>query len=242
MDNILIKISGELFAKQVKQKKASSQDDAFFVDKTFIKNVTQQIKTLQKKFNIGIVIGGGNIFRGDINGKQLGLPEQSSHQIGMIATMINAIILRNFLESSKIKTTHFSSFCCPQIAQTIRQDKIKNALQKKECIIFSGGTGNPYFTTDTTAILRALQIEAKLVLKATKVDGVYDSDPNINKNAKILKKISYEQVIKKDLKVMDLTAITLAKQHNIKIKVFNLFKPNALIKVIQDKNFGSTVS
>jgi len=242
MDTILIKISGELFAKPVNTEKASSQDDAFSVNKKLIENICQQIKTVQQNFNVGIVIGGGNIWRGDVNGKQLNLTEQSSHQIGMIATIMNAIVLQNFLENSKIKTTHFSSFCCPQTARTIRQDKIKNALQKNECLIFSGGTGNPYFTTDTTAVLRALQIDAKLVLKATKVDGVYDSDPTTNKNAKILKTISYEEMIKNNLKVMDLTAITLAKQHNLKIKVFNLFDEEAIIKVIRDENFGSTVS
>jgi len=242
MDTILIKISGELFAKSTNKEKASSLDGAFSVNKKLIENICQQIKTVQQGFNIGIVIGGGNIWRGDVNGKQLNLTEQSSHQIGMISTIINGIVLQNFLENSKIKTTHFSSFCCPQITRTIRQDKIKNALQKNECLIFSGGTGNPYFTTDTTAILRALQIDAKLILKATKVDGVYDSDPATNKNAKILKKISYEEMIKNNLKVMDLTAITLAKQHNLKIKVFNLFEEDSIIKVIQDKNFGSTVS
>ncbi|MFH1643677.1 MAG: UMP kinase [bacterium] len=237
MKTILLKISGEIFNTQ----KASSTDGAFSLNKDLIKNIAKQIKELQKKYNIGIVIGGGNIFRGGINGKQLEITQTTSHQIGMLATIINATLFKSFLENEKIKCSHLCSFYCPQITKIINQNNIDEALTKKECIIFSGGTGNPFFTTDTTATLRALQINADIVLKATKVDGIFDSDPEKNKNAKLIKKISFDDFIKNNLKVIDLTAITLAKENNLKIKIFNLFENNSIIKAVKEKNFGSLI-
>ena len=238
MKNILLKISGEIFNKE----KASSQGGAFSLNKDFVKNIVKQIKTLQKDHNIGIVIGGGNLFRGSINGNQLDLTQNSSHKIGMLSTVINGIILKDLFEKEKLKSELFTSFFCPQIAKIIDEENIKKSLSEKKCLIFSGGTGNPYFTTDTTAVLRALQIESTLVLKATKVNGIYDKDPISNKSAKLIKKISFDDFIKNDLQVMDLTAITLAKQNKIKIKVFNLFENNSIVKAIKEKDFGSTIN
>lgn len=238
MKTILLKISGEVFNSQ----KAPSKSGAFCMDKKLIKNIALQIKKLQKNYNIGIVIGGGNLFRGDKNGKQLGITSTSSHQIGMLATVINGILLKDFFEKEKIECNLFSSFFCPQIANTIEIDSINKDLHKNKCLIFSGGTGNPYFTTDTTAILRALQIGSSLVLKATKVDGVYDKDPQKNKTAKLIKKISFDQILQKNLAIMDLTAITLAKQNDVKIKVFNLFKTDSILKAVKEKDFGTIIT
>ncbi len=238
MKHILLKISGEVFNTE----KASSKGGAFSVNKDLIKNIAKQIKSLQKNYNIGIVIGGGNLFRGTTNGKQFSLTPNTSHQIGMLSTIINGTILKDLFEKEKIQTEHLTSIVCPQITKIINTENITQSLNEKKCIIFSGGTGNPYFTTDTTAVLRALQIGSTLVLKATKVDGIYDKDPIKNKNAKLIKKISFSDFIKKDLQVMDLTAITLAKQNNIKIKVFNLFENNSIVKAIKENNFGSTIN
>ena len=238
MKTILLKISGEVFNSQ----KASSKSGAFCMDKKLIKNIALQIKKLQKDYKIGVVIGGGNLFRGDKDGKQLGITSATAHQIGMLSTVINGIMLKDFFEKEKIECTLFSSFFCPQIANTIETDSINEALRENKCLIFSGGTGNPYFTTDTTAILRALQIGSSLVLKATKVDGVYDKDPEKSKTAKLIKKTSYEKVLQENLKVMDLTAITLAKQNNVKIKVFNLFKTDSILIAIKEKDFGTTIT
>lgn len=227
MKNIIIKLSGECFA-----------------DHSLLKEIVLQIKELKKKHGLGIVVGAGNIFRGDQHGKALQLRQTTAHSAGMIATIINGLILQDLLKQSNVESELFSAIPCPEICQTIQQSKIDCALSKNKCLIFVGGTGNPFFTTDTNAILRALQIGAQEVWKGTKVDGIYSKDPmkNKKKDVELYKKISYEKVINKKLCIMDLTAITLAQDHNIKIRVFNLFEKNALIKASKDKDFGSIIS
>ena len=227
MKNILIKISGELFSD-------SSSD--------LISNVIQQIKALKKSYNIGIVLGAGNIFRGSEHGSKLGIKKTTAHTAGMVATIINGLIFQDLLEKEGISTQLFSAINCPSVACTIKQKTIDDSIAKNKCLIFVGGTGNPFFTTDTNAILRALQIGAQEVWKATKVDGIYSSDPIKNKDSKLYKKITYKEVVEQNLKIMDQTAITLAQEHNIKIRVFNIFKKDALIKVCLDETVGSYIS
>ena len=232
MDAILIKLSGELFSKD-----PSPNGEGFF-----IKKIIPQIKELKNKYKIGFVIGGGNIFRGSLQGKTLGLSQTSAHVAGMVATITNGIILQDMLQQENIPVTLFSAIHTPQVTQSIRPDKINTALQDNNCLIFVGGTGNPFFTTDTNAVLRALQINATQVWKCTKVDGIYTDDPMQNKDSKLIKEITYQEVMEKGLKVMDLTAITLAKENNIKIKVFNLFENNSIIKAVKEKNCGSLIT
>lgn len=227
MKNIIIKLSGECFVEQL-----------------FLKELVSQIKELKKTYKLGIVVGAGNIFRGNQHGKAFKLRQTTAHSAGMIATIINGLILHDLLKQNNVKADLFSAISCPGICQTIQQDKVDYALQENKCLIFAGGTGNPFFSTDTNAILRALQIDAQEVWKATKVDGIYSDDPEKIKTKQIefYKKISYEKVIEKKLRIMDLTAITLAQGNKIKIRVFNLFEKNALLTASKDKNFGSIIS
>lgn len=227
MKNIIIKLSGESF-----------------IEKSFLKELVTQIKELKKTNKLGIIVGAGNIFRGNQHGKALHLRETTAHYAGMVATIINGLILQDLLNQEEVETELFSAIPCPEVCQTIQQSKIDCALKKNKCLIFVGGTGNPFFSTDTNAILRALQIDAQEVWKGTKVDGIYSDDPEKNKSKKLelYKKISYDKVIEKKLRIMDLTAITLAQDHKINIRVFNLFDKNALLKANKDKNFGSIIS
>lgn len=225
MEKIVIKISGELFASTDKLNK-----------------VVNQIKKLSSKIKIGIVVGAGNIFRGSQQGKEFGLNAPVGDNAGMLATIINGLILKDLLEKKDVLVKILTAIPVPTIADNITQEKINCTLKNNKVIIFVGGTGNPFFTTDTNAVLRALQIGALTVLKGTKVDGVFDSDPTNIKKTKLLKKLSFDDFLTKNLQVMDMTAITLAKKHKLKIKVFNIFEKNSLIKVVQDPEFGSTIS
>lgn len=222
---ILIKLSGELFSAK----------------KELINAITSNIKELLAFCKIGVVVGGGNFFKGSREGKELGLKESTGHIIGMLATIMNGLTLQELLDNVGVKTELFSAMQCDQVAKAISPGAIKSALAENKCLIFAGGTGNPFFTTDTNSVLRALQIDASEVWKATNVDGVYDMDPNENKNAKLLKQLRHQEAIEKNLRIMDLTAMTLAKEHSMKIRVFNMLKENALLEAYKNPDFGSTV-
>ncbi|MBU4269266.1 UMP kinase [Candidatus Dependentiae bacterium] len=224
MEKIVVKISGELFV---------ATDN--------LRNVIDQIKIISNNYNIGIVVGAGNIFRGVQNGKTLGIKRETGDIAGMVATMVNGLVLRDMLESANIKTKILTSIDCPSVADKITSEKINCAFDGDKVIIFVGGTGNSYFTTDTNAVLRGLQIGAKQLLKGTKVDGLFDKDPKTNKDAKLIKNIKFDTVLEKKLKVMDLTAIAMALENNIKIRIFNIFEHNSIIKLLNDSNFGSTI-
>jgi len=230
MKKVILKISGELF-----------NTTNGYVNKDVIDNLITQIKILQKTHYIGIVIGGGNFFRGGHAGKELGLRQPTADTIGMLATVMNGLILHELFEKSGIAATVLSAIDMPTITQPINQDTIDQALYTGKCLIFVGGTGNPYFTTDTNAVIRGLQMGAQEVWKATKVDFVYNTDPHINKNAIPLKQLTYTTVLEQNLKIMDLTAMTLAQENNMTIRVFNLFTPQALVHVAQNHEFGSTI-
>lgn len=230
MNFVLIKLSGEaLFGGS-----ATASSD-------FALSVIKQIKDLQKTHTFGVVIGGGNFFRASKQGVALELSQPAADSAGMLATAMNGLILQDLFAKMQVETVVLSAFEIPGICTKISDQNIRSALSDKKIIIFIGGTGNPFFTTDTCAVLRALQIGAKSVWKATNVDGIYDSDPHTNAAAKYLKKISYSEFINQNLKALDMTAISLAQTYGVKIRVFNLFAENALHKAASDLDFGSTI-
>jgi len=224
MNPLLIKISGELFSNE-----------------SSINTIIAQIKALTNKQKVGIVIGGGNFFRGASDKSKLGLTASSADMIGMLSTMVNGIMLNDLLAQQGVSCKLLSALVYPSVADVANHKEITHALEQHDCIIFVGGTGNPFFTTDTNAVLRALQIGADQVWKATKVDGVYDNDPLINKSAKRYSVITYQEALDKNLKIMDKTAITLAQEHSVQIRVFDLFADNALLQASKDPKFGSKI-
>ncbi len=227
MKTILLKISGELLSG------ANAADS--------IKSIATQIKSLENEVRFGIVIGGGNFFRGRSEGKKLGLRPMVADTAGMLATVMNGVILEDIFTQHDIKVKHISSLHLPAIAPHISNRVLDDAHYKKTCLIFSGGTSNPYFSTDTNAIIRALQMNAACVWKATTVDGLYAEDPNKNTTSKPIKQTNFDDVIAKKLAVMDLTAITLASEHKLPIRIFNLSAPDALIQAARDDDFGSII-
>lgn len=204
-------------------------------------NLIDQIKQLQHTHQFGIVIGGGNFFRGDQNSKQLGLEQSVGHHVGMVATMMNGLIIQNLLEQQNLSAELFCALECPQIGNAISQQAIDAALQENKIMVFTGGTGNPFFTTDTNAVLRSLQIKADEIWKGTSIDGVYTKDPQKHVDAKKLSNVTFAQAIEQNLGIMDLTAYAMAEQYKQRIRIFDIFAPNALLNAANDKNFGSTI-
>lgn len=236
MKTLLIKVSGELFSYHRDDKSTTPS-----LDNQLIANVIKQIKTLSAQHRVGLVIGGGNFFRGVKNNLSLGLQQTAAHNVGMLSTIVNGVVLQDLLTQHNVPSVLLSAFSCPDIAEPLSQNAIDNAFMQHKCIIFVGGTGNPFFTTDTNAVLRALQIGATEVWKATKVDGIYESDPVTDTNAPFYPTISYQEVLDKQLTIMDRTAITLAQEQGIPIRVFNLFTPQAFHKALENPEFGSTI-
>lgn len=245
MESVLIKLSGE-FLCNIKgnniERDYTKDGNAISFDHAQLKNFAEQIKKLSKNYKLGIVIGGGNFFRASKQGKQLKMHQPSADAVGMLATVMNGMILQDILKQSNLESVVLSSFLVDSIVPRINQTLIDSALNENKIVIFVGGTGNPFFTTDTNAVLRALQIGAKEVWKATKVDGVYSADPVVDKKAKKIKTIKYAKVLENNLKIIDSTAITLAAGNSVKIRIFNVFEKDALLKVASDSNFGSTIS
>jgi uridylate kinase len=235
MKPILLKLSGELF-NETKNGKGTG-----CIDVEHAHELIKQIKELTTTNHISIVVGGGNFFRGAKEGSQLGLRPAVADQVGMMATVMNGIILQELFTQLHVPCVLMSAVRVPGLAHLIEQTAIDRAQKEGKVIIFAGGTGNPCFSTDTNAMIRAVQVGAKMVLKATKVDGVYDSDPILNSNAKRLTKISYQYALDNKLQVMDLTAIVLAQQHGITLRIFSLYEDNALVRVIKHDDFGSTI-
>jgi len=190
---------------------------------------------------MGIVVGGGNIFRGNM-AEQFGFARTPADHVGMLATTINGLILGQILSEKGCKVRVMSALNFDGIVECYNWSHAMHSLKKGQIVIFVGGTGNPYFTTDTTAAMRASEIEAQVLFKGTKVDGVYDSDPVVNKDAMKIDKISFSEVLQKNLKVMDATAIALCRENHIPIHVFDLFKEGALKKAILEKNGGTIVN
>ena len=229
---ILLKLSGE----------ALMGDGSFGIDSTVLKAVAKEVRSVQKLgVEIAIVIGGGNIFRG-LNASEYGMGRVPADQMGMLATVINAIALGEALNKMGTETRIMSALDMNKIAEPYIRERAISHLEKKRIIILGAGTGNPYFSTDTAAALRAMEVHAEVLLKATKVDGVFEADPEENPEAKPFRKITYQEVMRKNLKVMDMTAISLAMGQNLPIIVFNLKKKDNIKKVVSGQNVGTSIS
>lgn len=228
---ILLKLSGE--ALQGKEDLGISVDSLKVISKEIV-----EIHNLGVE--IAIVMGGGNIFRG-IAGAAIGMDRSAADYMGMLATVINSLALQDSLEGEGIVTRVQSAIEIKQVAEPYIRRRAIRHLEKHRVVIFAAGTGNPFFTTDTAATLRAREIGADVILKATKVDGIYDKDPLKHKDAKMFKQLSYMEVLNKDLKVMDATAISLCREGKIPIIVFNMFESGNIYRIIMGEDIGSVV-
>lgn len=189
---------------------------------------------------LAIVVGGGNIFRG-IAASAYGMDRTTADHMGMLATLMNSLALQNMLEKQGIHTRVLTAISMHEVAEPYILRRAVRHLEKGRVVIFAAGTGNPYFTTDTAAVLRAQEIHAQIILKATKVDGLYDSDPVENSSARLFKRISYMEVLERQLKVMDMTAISLAMDNKLPLSVFNLNKKGNIKKVVCGEEVGSLI-
>jgi uridylate kinase len=229
---ILLKLSGE----------ALMGDESFGIDSTVLKAVASEVRNVQKLgVEIAIVIGGGNIFRG-LNASEFGIGRVPADQMGMLATVINTIALGEALNKMGTETRIMSALDMNKIAEPYIRERAISHLEKKRIVILGAGTGNPYFSTDTAAALRAMELQAQVLLKATKVDGVFEADPEQNRQAKPFRKITYKEVMRRNLKVMDMTAVSLAMGQNLPIIVFNLKKKGNIKKVVSGQNVGTSIS
>lgn len=228
---ILLKISGE----------AMMGDQAYGVDPATVDFIAKEIKdAVSMGVEVAIVIGGGNIFRG-VEASMKGIERASADYMGMLATVINALALQNYLEKYGVPTRVQSAIEMKELAEPYIRRKAIRHLEKGRTVIFAAGTGNPYFTTDTAASLRAMEIDAEVILKATKVDGVYSSDPVKDPTATKYRTVTYIDVLKKGLSIMDSTAISLCMDNNLPIVVFNLRGKKSIRKIIEGKKIGTLV-
>jgi len=238
--NSMQKVYNRIFLKLSGESLMGRQD--FGIDPETLKEFASEIAEVHRLgVQIGIVIGGGNIFRG-IEAAAYQIDKVSGDQMGMLATVINCIALQNALEAEGVPTRLQSAIKMEQIAESVIRRRAVRHLEKNRVVLFGAGTGNPYFTTDTAAALRAIEVEAELVIKGTRVDGIYDSDPEKNPDAKKFETISYRDVLEKNLRVMDLTAITLCQENNLPIKVINFNERGNLKRLVLGENIGSTVT
>ena len=211
------------------------------IDPKRIKSYSKEISELVKTgVEIAIVIGGGNIFRG-LSAASNGMDRVQADYMGMLATIMNALSLQSCLEQINLPTRVQSAISMSQIAEPYIKRKAVRHLEKNRIVIFAAGTGNPFFSTDTAASLRASEMGCSKILKATKVNGIYDSDPNVDKNAKLINNITYSEVISKNLRVMDMTAISLAKESSIPIYITNIFEENSLIRALKEEGNYSKI-
>lgn len=230
-ERILIKLSGE----------ALMGETGYGIDVSTINFISKEIKKIAKlDYEICIIIGGGNIFRG-VKGASQGIDRSTSDYMGMLATIMNALSLQSCLEKINLPTRVQSAISMSQIAEPYIKRKAVRHLEKKRIVIFAAGTGNPFFSTDTAASLRASEMGCTKIIKATKVNGIFDSDPNLDKNAKLIKDITYSEVITKNLRVMDLTAISLAKESGIPIYITNIFEQDSLIRALKEEGNYSKI-
>lgn len=230
-NRVLLKLSGE----------ALMGDKSFGIDQKVVQYIANELKGISPLgVQVAIVIGGGNIFRG-LEASAEGMERTSADYMGMLATVLNALALQDALEKNGMPTRVQSAIEMQELAEPYIRRRAIRHLEKNRLVIFAAGTGNPYFTTDTAAALRSVEIGADVILKATKVDGVYDSDPVKNPSARKFSTISYINVLKKGLKVMDSTAISLCMDNNLPIIVFNLMKKNNIRKTLEGKKTGTIV-
>ena len=231
MKRYLLKLSGEALIGKYD----------YGIDPDVVSEISLNIVDVTKTNNqLAVVVGGGNIFRG-AGLAEAGLDRVTGDNIGMLATVINSLALQDAIEKLGIQCRVMSAVRINQISEDYIRRRAIRHLEKNRVVIFAAGTGNPFFTTDTAASLRAIEINADMVLKATKVDGVYNKDPENHKDAKLYKELSYNQVISKELKVMDTTAIVLCKENGIPLRVFNMLKKGALMSIINGEDTGTII-
>lgn len=229
---IVLKLSGE----------ALMGNQGFGISPDVIKYVAEEVRSI---FDLGVqialVVGGGNIFRG-IAASSFDMDRSSADHMGMLATVINSLALQDALEKKGVQTRVQTAISINEVAEPYILRRAVRHLEKGRVVIFAAGTGNPYFTTDTAAVLRAQEIHAEILLKATKVDGIFDSDPVVNKKAKFIKTITYREALEKQLKVMDMTAISLAMDNQLPVVVFNLKEKGNIRKVVCGENIGTRIT
>lgn len=228
---VLLKLSGE----------ALLGDRSYGIDPKRIAQYAKEIKSVTELgLEVAVVIGGGNIFRG-VSAASNGIDRVQGDYMGMLATVINGMALQSALEEENVQTRLQTAIKIEAVAEPYIKRKAVRHLEKKRVVIFGGGTGNPFFTTDSAAVLRAIEISADVILKGTRVDGVYDSDPEKNENAIQYDTISFNDVIKKNLKIMDSTAFTLSQENNLPIIVFNMNKSGNLLNLINGEKIGTSI-
>jgi uridylate kinase len=228
---VLLKLSGE----------ALMGDLGYGIDPKVIADIAQEIAdAIASGVQIAIVVGGGNIFRG-VKASADGMDRATADYIGMIATVMNALTLQDALERAGIPTRVLSAIAMQEVAEPYIRRRAIRHLEKGRAVIFGAGSGNPFFTTDTTAALRAAEIDAEVIFKATKVDGIYDADPKLNPNAHRYQTLPYHHVLTHDLRVMDGTAIALCKENNLPIVVFNLFDRGNIVRAVKGETVGTLV-
>jgi uridylate kinase len=230
-DRILIKLSGE----------ALMGDQGFGIKPEMIYYVAKEVAAVHKLgVQVSMVVGGGNIFRG-VAGSSAGMDRASADNMGMLATVINSLALCDALEKQGVPTRVQSALPMNQVAEPFIRRKAERHLEKGRAVIFAAGTGNPYFTTDTAAVLRAQELHAQILFKATQVNGVYDKDPAVHKDATFIKKISYMEVLERQLRVMDMTAISLAMDNDLPLQIFDLHTPGNIAKAVCGGEIGTRI-
>ena len=232
MSRVLLKLSGESFA---------DTDSNFGIQPDIIERIASEItEASQKGIQIGVVVGGGNFFRG-VQESAKNMAQANADYMGMLATVINAVALKDALDKNGIQTRVQSAITMTAVAEPYIRLRAIRHLEKGRVVIFAAGTGNPYFTTDTAASLRAAEIDANLMLKSTRVDGVFNEDPEKNNNAKKYDEITYKEVVSSKLKVMDLTAITLCEENEMPIRVFDGTTPGNIYKALTGESMGTLI-
>ena len=226
---ILLKLSGESLA---------GKSSSGISNKKLIEYATEIESVVKKGVEVAVVVGGGNIFRG---GDGMAIERVQGDHMGMLATVINGLALQSALENNSIKTRLMTAVKIDEIAEPFIRRRAIRHLEKGRVVIFGAGTGNPYFTTDTAAVLRAIEVKANVIIKGTRVDGIFSSDPEENKNAKKFSKISFDEVYSKKLSIMDMTAFTLCQENNLPIDIFNVNKKGNLLKLVQGEDIGTRV-
>jgi uridylate kinase len=229
---VLLKLSGEAFA---------DPEIGYGIDPATVKRVAEEVAEAHRQgAQIAIVVGGGNIFRG-VSQAARGMDPAAADYMGMLATVINALALRDALEKAGVETRVQSAITMQQLAEPYIRLKAIRHLEKGRVVIFAAGTGNPFFTTDTTAALRAVEVGAEALLKASKVDGIYDSDPRSNPEALKLNELTYMDFLSRDLRVMDSTAVTMCKEHDVPIVVFDMTEPGTIVRAVLGEAIGTVV-
>ena len=229
---VLLKLSGEVLAG----------DQSYGIDPSKASELANEIKTVHEMgIGIALVIGAGNIFRG-IKAASKGMERVTGDYLGMLATIMNAISIQDALEKLNVQTRTLSAITVSQISEPYIRRRALRHLEKNRVVIVAGGTGNPYFTTDTAAALRATELKAEVLLKGTKVNGVFDNDPELHSDAKQFNKINYSDVIGKNLRVMDMTAITLCKENTLPIRVFDVNGKGNLKNILLGQDIGTLIS